>query len=588
MSCFKTVSHKADFCVVGGGLSGLCAAVSAARHGVNTVLVQDRPMLGGNASSEVRMWVCGAGGDNNRETGIIKELFLENDYRNPQKNYSVWDSVMFGLAKSTKNLTVLLNCSCMDGKAENGRLHEILCWQLTTQKFHSVKAKIFADCSGDSVLAPITGAPYMRGREAAGEYGERLAPEKGDGCVMGMSCIIQAREEDREIVYTPPEWAMKLTDEDFSKHCPYNYNPGENYWYLELGGRKDTIGDTEEIRDELIRLAYGVWDYVKNSPSQREKNKNFSLEWVGILPGKRESRRYKGAYILTESDIEAGGHFVDITAYGGWTLDAHNPDGFFSEGQITPHGRAPSPFGIPYRCFYSQTVENLMFAGRNISATHMGISATRVMATCAVIGQAVGTAAAIAVKKGIMPPDIYPKHTGELQFALMWDDCFLPFLRMPIPEVNATARLVSDMENAGSLRNGYDRPCCGEGNAAAGSRGCFAMYEWEQPVDIEEIRLIFDSDLNRLTAPEAERRLNRNMYHNIIKSRPDSRVPPTLVRDFDIVITGSDGEETTTAVRRNYQRHVAVKVGKKALSVRVVFLETWGAEQVSVFSFNVR
>jgi len=588
MSFFKTVSHEADFCVVGGGLSGLCAAVSAARHGINTVLVQDRPMLGGNASSEIRMWVCGARGENNRETGIIEELFLENNYRNPQKNYSVWDSVMFGLAKSTKNLTVLLNCSCMDGKTENGRLCEILCWQLTTQKFHRVKAKIFADCSGDSVLAPITGAPFMCGREGSEELGEKLAPEKGDGCVMGMSCIIQAREEDREVAYTPPEWAVKLNDKDFLKHCPNNYNLGENYWYLELGGHKDTISETEEIRDELVKLAYGVWDYVKNSPSQKEKNKNFSLEWVGILPGKRESRRYKGAYILTESDIEAGGHFDDIAAYGGWTLDAHNPDGFYSEGQITPHGRTPSPFGIPYRCLYSETVVNLMFAGRNISATHMGISATRVMATCAVMGQAVGTAAAIAVKKGIMPSDIFYKHMKELQLTLMWDDCFLPFLRMPIPKVNADARLVSDMENAVCLRNGYDRPCNGEENAAVGRKGCYAMYKWEQPVQIEEIRLIFDSDLNRRTASDTERRLNRNMYHNILKSRPDSYVPKTLVRDFDIIITNKEGEEKLTAVRGNYQRHVTVKVNSEAVSVKAVFLDTWGQEKVEVFSFNVR
>ena len=164
---FALVEHEADFCVVGGGLAGLCAAVAAARHGAKVVLMQERPMLGGNASSEIRMWVSGAHGKNNRETGIIEELSLENHYRNPDKNYSLWDGVMYELAAYTPGITLLLNCTCDDCQMEGNRVVSVSGWQMTTQRRHTVRAKLFADCSGDSVLAPLTGAQYRVGGKRA-------------------------------------------------------------------------------------------------------------------------------------------------------------------------------------------------------------------------------------------------------------------------------------------------------------------------------------------------------------------------------------------------------------------------------------
>ena len=155
--------YSPDILIVGGGMAGICAAVAAARHGAKTVLIHDRPVLGGNASSEVRMWICGARGENNRETGILEEIALENLYRNTNPCYSVWDSVLYEKVRFQENLTSLLNCSCFDAETRDGRIISVTGWQMTTQQFHKVEAKLFADCSGDSILAPLTGADFILG-----------------------------------------------------------------------------------------------------------------------------------------------------------------------------------------------------------------------------------------------------------------------------------------------------------------------------------------------------------------------------------------------------------------------------------------
>ncbi len=588
MAIFETITHQVDFCVVGGGLSGLCAALAAARHGRRIALVQDRPMLGGNASSEIRMWVCGARGDNMRETGIIEELELENYWRNPYKNYPIWDSVMLEAAKKEKNLQLFLNCSCMDGEMEEGKLKRITCWQLTTQQYHVFEAKLFADCSGDSILAPITGAQYRMGRESRGEFGEDIAPAEADAHTMGMSCMIQAREYPEERVFIPPTWARKITREDLPHRQPDLHNDGENFWYLELGGMQDTIRDTEELRDELLRLAYGLWDYLKNDPENRERNRNFDIDWIGILPGKRESRRYVGDYVMTQNDVRAEGRFEDLIAYGGWTMDDHHPCGFDTPEPPTIHHPAPSPYGIPYRCLYSKNVPNLLFAGRNISVTHTAMSSTRVMATCALLGQAAGTAAAIALREGITPREVYTLgFVPELQQTLMEDDCYLPFRKRALTTLTAGAELVSDMENAEALRSGVDRAVGEAKNAAWGKKGCFAEYRLAAPAETSAVRLVFDSDLNRETLPEWEYQLNRPMRHNIRLCHVKSHMPQTVVRDFDVTFTLADGSTVTEQIRGNHQRLVRIPCAKTIRAVRVTLLETWGVAECHLFAFDL-
>ncbi|MBQ6805023.1 MAG: FAD-dependent oxidoreductase [Clostridia bacterium] len=587
MSAFCTIIHETDFCVVGGGMAGLFAALSAARHGKKVVLMQDRPMLGGNASSEIRMWICGAHGENNRETGLLEEANLENHYRNPGKNYHIWDGVLYGMARQEKNLTLLLNCSCLDAEMDGAKIKSVTGWQTTTQRYHQVRAKIFADCSGDSILAPLTGADFRVGREAKSEFVETIPPDTADQKTMGMSCLIQARETERESTFIPPEWAEKITAEKLPHRMPDMENPQENYWYLELGGDRDSIGDTEELRDELVALAYGMWDYIKNEPAQKEKNKHWELDFVGMLPGKRESRRYMGPHILKEQDVRAGGKFDDIVAYGGWTMDDHHPAGFRTSEPPNIFHPAPAPYGIPYRCLYSRNIENLFFAGRNISVSHAAFSSIRVMATCALCGQAAGTAAALALDTGKNPGEI---DVGVLQEMLMEDDCYLPGLIRPIGEITRQARLIATGENGEAIRDGVDRPRDGASHCWHGKRGDQIRYEFARPVQGKQIRLVFDSDLMRKTMPEMERKVNREMNANRFLKMEDTYPPKTLIRRYQIWGEFADGrKERLVTEENNYQRLRRYEIGAGRL-VAIVFepLETWGSEDFRLFALDVQ
>lgn len=584
----QTILHKVDFCVIGGGLSGLCAAISAARHGAKVALMHERPMLGGNCSSEIRMWVSGAHGDNNRETGLMEEFLLENHYRNPDKNYSVWDSILYEKARFEKNIILLLNCSCMDAEMKDGKIASITGWQMTTQQFHKVEADLFADCSGDSILAPLTGASFREGREAKAEYNETIPPDTADSHTMGLSCLLQAVETDEPHPYIAPAWAEKIDESKLIHRTPNMASPMENFWYLELGGTRDTIGETEEIRDELVALAYGMWDYLKNDPSQKARHENWQLDWVGMLPGKRESRRYVGAYTMTEHDVRAGGNFADEVAYGGWSMDDHHPAGFRTTEPPTIYHPAPSPYGIPFGSLYSLEIPNLMFAGRNISVTHAAMSSTRVMATCALLGQAIGTAAAMTVELGCSVNEIAKQHMTELQDRLMDDDCYLPHFQRKISALCQNARLSGDGLELEALRDGVDRPREGKAHAWLGTIGDQITYTFKEPVDLHRIRLVADSDLNRDSLPEPENRMARSMFHNRLKICQPSYVPKTLIKAFRITAKFADGSERIIAEETaNHNRlwRCAVEL-KDCVSITLTPLETWGYETVRLFAFE--
>ncbi|MBT3275205.1 MAG: FAD-dependent oxidoreductase, partial [Spirochaetales bacterium] len=369
--------HDVEFCVIGGGMAGLIAAISAARKGTKTALVQDRPVLGGNASSEIRMWISGAHGDNNHETGILEEIQLENSYRQTYPSYSVWDSVLWEKARFQENLLLFLNCSVNKVEHENSRITGVTGWQMTTETWHSIRADLFADCTGDGTIGAIAGAEFRIGREKRGDHDESIAPETADKKTMGMSCLIQARETDRFQEYIPPTWAYRYNNDGEFPEREHTLTGTQNFWWLEVGGTDDSIHDSEDLRDELVKIAYGVWDHIKNRGDHGADN--WVLDWTGFLPGKRESRRFIGDHILTQNDVEAEGrHFEDIVAFGGWTMDDHFPEGFYKKQGGTIFHPAPSPYGIPYRCLYSKNIKNLFIAGRNISATHAALSSTRV------------------------------------------------------------------------------------------------------------------------------------------------------------------------------------------------------------------
>ncbi len=583
----KHETHTFDFCVVGGGMAGLLAALSAARHGARTALIQDRPILGGNASSEIRMHICGAHGLDNRETGILEELLLENHYRNPQPNYSIWDSVTYGAARYQDGLSLFLNCSverCTMVESgtdpEGRRIASVEAWQLTTETRHTIHARFFADCSGDGILAPLSRAEFRVGREMRSAYNESIAPEQGDSKTMGMSCLFQAREYDTPQSFMPPAWAHRFARPEDLRGRDCNVRR-TNFWWMEVGGEHDSIHDTEALRDELLRIAFGVWDYIKNHAPDREQWANWALDWQGFLPGKRESRRYVGDHVLTQNDIEAEGRFDDMVAYGGWTMDDHFPAGFYHPEAGTIFHPSPSPYGIPFGSLYSRTVANLFCAGRCHSATHAAMSSTRVMATTSLMGQAVGTAAALAVREGLdRPRQVRERRIRELQQALMEDDCRLPWHMRAIPALTRRAALAASCGDPEPLRSGIDRALGEDANSWAAPPGACVTLRFGAEVPLSAARLVFDSNLNRGS---------KNMRHLYARDDAPWRTPPTMTRAFRLEAEDAAGHwRTLHEATGNYQRLVRVPLTGTAAAVRLTLLETWGEPLARLFAFDIK
>ena len=569
----KTIFHDVQFCVIGGGLAGMGAAISAARHGIKTLLMHERPMPGGNASSEIRMWVCGS--RQLLETGLIEELRLENRFRNTQANYSIWDTITYEMVAFQPNLTVLFNCSCLDATTENGRIISVRGHQQTTQQFHEVKADMFADCSGDSILAPLTGAEFRVGREAKSEFSETLAQDTPDNHTMGMSCLLQTREKTTPQKFISPKWAHKYPTEESFPARRHGMGPTTNFWWVELGGMADSIADTESLRDELLKTMIGIWDHMKNHGDHGVDN--FAVDWIGFLPGKRESRRYVGDYMLNQNDILSGKIFHDAVAYGGWPIDDHHPGGIAHRGTANTNIVPEKPYTIPLRSLYSKNIENLLFAGRNISASHTALSSTRVMATCMLLGQAAGTAASVALKKQKTIRQAAQEDYGEIQQLLLDDDCTIPGVYRKIASGVMEAQFSSNCGDPELLRNGVDRDYEGEENFWCGKKGDRVTCEYPSPRDFTSIRLVFDSDL------EFRKSNNRhlNLPANYFLNAPGLTPPETIMESFAIIADGKEIFRTT----ENHQRLVKLELSFTAQKVE--FLPLDGTAK-KLFAFEIR
>lgn len=595
---FKTIEHKCDFCVVGGGLAGTIAALTAARKGCRVVLIQDRPMLGGNCSSEIRMWVRGAKGKYNRETGILSEFEEENIYRNPTLSATVWDSVLYGKVKENENITLLLNSSVLDAECEKGRVTSVTAWQLTTYCYHKVTAKYFADCSGDSILAPLTGAEHRIGREANSEYNEKIGPETADSKTMGMSILLRARETDHPVKFIPPKWAnVYEKDEDFAiipyldnQHSTFRDHKigtnGCNLWWMELGGDGEAIANTEETRDELIKVVFGVWDHIKNRGDHGCEN--WELEWVGFLPGKRESVRYIGDYVLTQNDIENDRAFADVIAYGGWPMDDHNPKGMKANKMGDAPSKfypAPSPYAIPYRCLYSKNIDNLFFAGRNISATHAAMSSTRVMATCSLLGQAVGNAAAICNRENILPRKIMDSFINELQQNILDDGIFLPRVKREIPTLTKEAEISLSPEMTAILQNGIERPRKdSDRNQITLEKGDEITFNFDSEKKIDTLRIQFDLNFGHESiSPNMKMTWFAQKLNEGIDFVP-VKVAKTIVKEFSVYADGKLIFET----KDNYYSFVRIPLNVTARAITVKFTDTWGDEKINIFACDLK
>ena len=409
-----------DLIVVGGGMAGTCTAITAARNGIKVVLVQDRPVLGGNGSSEVRLWVLGATshlGNNNRwarEGGVIDEILVENLFRNKEGNAIIFDTILLEKVVAEPNITLLLNTMVYDiEKKDEANISSVtaFCSQNSTE--YILHAPLFCDASGDGIVGFLAGASFRMGSEGKNEFGEGFAPTNENGELLGHTIYFYSKNTGRPVKYVAPSYALK----DINKIPRFrNIKTGDtgcNFWWFEYGGLRDTIHDTEEIKWELWSVVYGVWDYIKNS-GKFPDSENLSLEWVGTIPGKRESRRFEGPYMLKQRDIVGQKHFYDAVSFGGWAIDLHPADGVFSELPACNQYHSKGIYEIPYRCFISKDIKNLFIAGRLISASHVAFGSTRVMATAAHGGQAVGMAAAMCRQLGLNPTDLADYETIKL------------------------------------------------------------------------------------------------------------------------------------------------------------------------------
>lgn len=462
-----------DVVVCGGGLAGFTAAVAAARMGRQVCLVQDRPVLGGNSSSEVRVSPRGTGNYHAyaREGGVLAELMAGERMRNHERIFengwtnSVWDLSLYDIAQRTDNLTLLLNTAVRDVTIEDGRIRSVTGWTVSAETETELRADIFLDCTGDGVVAALAGCEFRTGEEARSEFSEPHAPLEASSDTMGNSLHFKTKDVGRPVDFELPEWAVEYNDPEFfykEGRVPNGVRGG--YWWIELGKPWDTIEDAEKLRHELTRHTLGVWDWVKNKdPRTRDSTRNLALDWLGQVPGKRESRRIMGLHLLTEGDLSREEPFEDEIAYGGWNIDLHTPGGLLastseptaaagydlhSEASVTAY---VGPFGIPLRSLIAKDVPNLLMAGRNVSATHVGLGSVRVQATTAIMGQAAGTAAAVAQVRNLPVQDVPSVAINDVQQQLLKDGCFLPNVINDDPKDFARSATVSASSEALNL-----------------------------------------------------------------------------------------------------------------------------------------
>ena len=593
------------------------AALAAARQGASVILCQDRPVLGGNASSEVRMHIVGADCSGKRgeelkvearETGIIEEIRLENCVRNPQRSASMFDLILYDLCRAEPSLQLMLNTHIYDTVVEAGEIVSAHARRPSTEDEFEINAKIFIDCTGDGTLGVSAGAPFYEGRESRESFGEDLAQEKPDQQRLGSSLMFQARKHDHPMPFVAPSWARKFTEEDLklrphaTKALDLDLGLEYGYWWLEWGGHLDTVKDNESIRDELLAILMGVWDHVKNGGDHGAEC--WALEWCGFLPGKRESRRFVGLETLTQNDVVESTIFRDAIAYGGWHMDLHPPTGVdaVNEPPCIQH-KVPWLYDIPLGICVSKTIDNLMFAGRNISASHVAFASTRVMATCAAVGQGVGTAAALVCRSGETLKQFVNgrNRMRELQQVLLRDGAFLIGVRNEDDDDIARQTIITSSSAlpegpAHNILSGQTRCLEGENGVPtdriiAGTHrwmsdpncGLPAWIElrWDIPKSFDSVLITFDTGLHRvLTFSHAD---------DYVRKMHWGRPQPETVCDYIITAEIDGAWVDLLEVHNNYQRvrKHQFSAGKKYNAIRILVNATHGIDHARICEIRV-
>lgn len=610
----KVKNAEYDVVVIGGGMSGICAALAAARHGARTALVHDRHVLGGNASSEIRMHICGASENlakpDLEESGILHEIMLDNKSRNDYYNFSIWDMVLFSTVKRQKNLTVYLSTameSCEMG--EGSTIRSIDAYQLTTETHWKISGKVFIDCTGNATLGYYAEAEFRTGSEGRDEFGEPDAPGQPNKERMGNTLLFKAVDRGHPVAFKKPDFARTFTEEEL-KYRTHSAVHGAQikgevdkayvrmtsfstssvdygYWWIELPGETDDIIDEyEQIRDELVSCIYGIWDHLKNGGDHGAEN--YDLEWVGMLPGSREGRRLIGDYILNENDILSNRQFEDAVAYGGWPMDNHTAKGLYDFDELPSRVISfDGAYTIPYRSYYSKNISNLMMAGRDISASKMAMGSTRVMGTCAVGGQAVGTAAALCIKYDCDPRGAQ-EHMRELQQMLLKDDAYIPGIWNEDPkDLARRAKVTATSAREGcppeNVINGISRDEDGHRNLWISGKGrtegeMLTLHLADrQPVS--EVHLTFDSNFHYPIKITLSRK--RQAQQRI-------GVPPELIRDYTVTLWQGDKKAAKQTVTENVQRkNIVTFPTTECDRVTVMVHKTNGSNEAHIYEIRV-
>ncbi len=610
----KVKNAEYDVVVIGGGMSGICAALAAARHGARTALVHDRHVLGGNASSEIRMHICGASENlakpDLEESGILHEIMLDNKSRNDYYNFSIWDMVLFSTVKRQKNLTVYLSTameSCEMG--EGSTIRSIDAYQLTTETHWKISGKVFIDCTGNATLGYYAEAEFRTGSEGRDEFGEPDAPGQPNKERMGNTLLFTAVDRGHPVAFKKPDFARTFTEEEL-KYRTHSAVHGAQikgevdkayvrmtsfstssvdygYWWIELPGETDDIIDEyEQIRDELVSCIYGIGDHLKNGGAHGAEN--YDLEWVGMLPGSREGRRLIGDYILNENDILSNRQFEDAVAYGGWPMDIHTAKGLYDFDELPSRVISfDGAYTIPYRSYYSKNISNLMMAGRDISASKMAMGSTRVMGTCAVGGQAVGTAAALCIKYDCDPRGAQ-EHMRELQQMLLKDDAYIPGIWNEVPkDLARRAKVTATSAREGcppeNVINGISRDEDGHRNLWISGKGrtegeMLTLHLADrQPVS--EVHLTFDSNFHYPIKITLSRK--RQAQQRI-------GVPPELIRDYTVTLWQGDKKAAKQTVTENVQRkNIVTFPTTECDRVTVMVHKTNGSNEAHIYEIRV-
>ena len=396
-----------DIAVIGGGPAGVSAALMSARQGMKTVLCADRPVLGGNSSSEIRVWTRGATGGGNlfaEEMGTLGQLKLNSLATNPNGNVFLWDETLLDAVLSQPLLTLYLNLPITEVymASDGTTIRSIAGYQMASGLKIELNAKMYIDCTGDGEVAYRAGIPYRMGHEASSTYDEDMACEMAGQEMLGCSILWQTKRVGHVVPFVAPSYAYSLEKIESmiqkGGRIVTAEMQGSDCWWFEFGGCLNTIDEIQEIHLELRRIVMGLWNYIKNSG--RFDADELQLEWIGALPGKRESRRFQGCYTLTQKDIENNRFASCAVAYGGWFMDAHPAQGIFSKENncVQP---ALSCYGIPIDCFFHPQFPNILFCGRAASMSHQAFTSSRVMNTCGLTGDACAMAATLCIRNGV-------------------------------------------------------------------------------------------------------------------------------------------------------------------------------------------